>query len=274
MAKNILQALRAIVGNEQGFSIDDNRAINYRERFNSIAEEHNRELVAVALPESVDKLQAVMQLAVKEGLDVWHQPNAAGNGITLSQGQGAVIIVDTQKMNRILEVNPASAYALIEPGVSYKQLSDHLKKENIPLWIDSDRNPENSVAGSICRRQVGYTPYGEHFLMQCGMEVVLKNGELLRTGMGALPGNNTWQLFKYNFGPYIDGLFSQSDLAVASKIGLWLMPTPPNYFPFMVTLPELEDLGAVVEILRPLKIGSVIPNTVAISSAPSRGVPG
>lgn len=45
------------------------------------------------------------------------------------------------------------------------------------------------------------------------------------------------------------------------------MPAPPDYFPFMVTLPRLEDLDAVVEILRPLKMGSVIPNTVAISHA-------
>jgi hypothetical protein len=45
--------------------------------------------------------------------------------------------------------------------------------------------------------EVGYTPYGDHFMMHCGMEVVLPNGEVIRTGMGALPNNNTWQLFPY-----------------------------------------------------------------------------
>jgi 4-cresol dehydrogenase (hydroxylating) len=34
-------------------------------------------------------------------------------------------------------------------------------------------------------------------MMHCGMEVVLANGELIRTGMGGLPDNNTWQLFPY-----------------------------------------------------------------------------
>ena len=36
------------------------------------------------------------------------------------------------------------------------------------------------------------------------MEIVLLDGDLLRTGMGALEGSDTWQLFNYGFGPYPD----------------------------------------------------------------------
>lgn len=36
-------------------------------------------------------------------------------------------------------------------------------------------------------------------MMHCGMEVVLPTGKVVRTGMGALPDNNTWQLFQYGF---------------------------------------------------------------------------
>lgn len=71
------------------------------------------------------------------------------------------------------------------------------------------------------------------------MEVVLPNGELIRTGMGALPdpsrppsdgsrpdqapGNRAWQLFNYGFGPYNDGIFSQSNLGVVTKMGIWVI---------------------------------------------------
>lgn len=48
----------------------------------------------------------------------------------------------------------------------------------------------------------------------CGMEVVLPTGEIVRTGMGALPDNNTWQLFPYGFGPYHDGIFTQSNFGI------------------------------------------------------------
>lgn len=54
-----------------------------------------------------------------------------------------------------------------------------------------------SVVGNALDRGAGYTPYGEHFSMHCGMEVVLPNGEVIRTGMGALPESNTWQTFQY-----------------------------------------------------------------------------
>ena len=49
----------------------------------------------------------------------------------------------------------------------------------------------------------GYTMalYRNHFDAHCGMEVVLANGDVVRTGMGALPGAQTWQQFKYGVGP-------------------------------------------------------------------------
>jgi hypothetical protein len=61
------------------------------------------------------------------------------------------------------------------------------------------------------------------------MEVVLPDGTLLRTGMGALPGkegadNPTWESFQHAYGPAIDGIFSQSNFGIVTKMGFWLMP--------------------------------------------------
>ena len=103
-------------------------------------------------------------------------------------------------------------------------------------------------------------------MMQCGMEVVLPNGEVVRTGMGAMPGNNTWQLFKYGFGPYVDGMFSQSNFGIVTKMGIWLMPEPPGYRPYMITFQREEDIEQVVEIVRPLQARHVIQNAATIRS--------
>lgn len=81
----------------------------------------------------------------------------------------------------------------------------------------------------------------DHWMMHCGLEVILPTGELVRTGMGALPdgstaskdnqslrpdqqtGNKCWQLFNYGFGPYNDGIFTQSSLGIVVKMGIWVM---------------------------------------------------
>ena len=59
---------------------------------------------------------------------------------------------------------------------------------------------------------------------QCGMEVVLPNGEVMRTGMGAMPGNRAWHVYKRGLGPTPDQLFMQSNFGIVTKMGVWLMP--------------------------------------------------
>lgn len=111
---------------------------------------------------------------------------------------------------------------------------------------------------------VGYTPYGDHFMMHSGMEVVLPSGELIRTGMGAMPNNNTWQLFPYGFGPYHDGIFTQSNYGIVTKMGMWLMPDPGGYQAYMITFPRDDDLHQIMEIIRPLRIAMILQNVPSL----------
>lgn len=111
------------------------------------------------------------------------------------------------------------------------------------------------------------------------MEVVLPNGELIRTGMGAMPdpkassndgtvdehpGNRCWQLFNYGFGPYHDGIFSQSNYGVVVKMGMWLMPNPGGYQPYLITFEKDSDLPQIVEIIRQLRLAMVLQNVPSI----------
>ena len=110
-------------------------------------------------------------------------------------------------------------------------------------------------------------PYGDHWAMHSGLEVVMPTGEVVRTGMGALPGNNTWQTFPYGFGPYLDGLFSQSNLGIVTKMGMPLMPAAPDYESFMYTFDKEEDLAQCIEIIRPLRIAMILENVAQLRSA-------
>ena len=265
MAADFNKALAFIVGEKNVIPAAGDQAAPYHDLFGYIAN-RGTEIVSAVLPGSVEEVQAAVRLIRKKGLGLWSTPNTRGNGAVIARDDRPGLIIDLQRMNKILEVDATSACALVEPGVSYRQLYEYLTEKQIPLWIDCDRDPGNSIVGSICSRQMGYTPYGDHLMMQSGMEIVLGDGQLMRTGMGALPKSDTWQLFKYNFGPYWDGMFTQSDMMIVTKAGFWLMPQPSVYMPFMVTLPGHTDLNQAVELLRPLKINSVIPNTVAVTN--------
>jgi len=158
------------------------------------------------------------------------------------------------RMNRILEVNEKFGYVLLEPGVSYFQLYEHLQASGSGLMIDCPDLGWGSVVGNALDRGVGYTPYGDHFMWQTGLEVVLPEGDVLRTGMGGVPGSTTWQLFPYGFGPYPDGMFSQSNLGIVTKMGIALMQRPPGSMTFLITFENEADLGRIVDVMLPLRI--------------------
>lgn len=137
-------------------------------------------------------------------------------------------------------------------------------KKGLPLWIDTPDLGGGSVLGNAIDRGVGYTPYGDHFANHCGMEIVLPDGSLLRTGMGALPGKNgednpTWESFQHSYGPSIDGIFSQSNFGIVTKMGFWLMPATEHQS-YMITFPKEEQFGEIVDTIRPLALKRVLGN--------------
>lgn len=187
-----------------------------------------------------------------------------GSAAPVQRGQ---VILDLKKMNKIIKVDAEMCYALVEPGVTFQQLYDHINDNKLGLMLSF--SAPSAIAGPVGNtmdRGVGYTPYGEHFMMQCGMEVVLANGDVYRTGMGGVQGSNTWQIFKWGYGPTLDGMFTQSNYGITTKMGFWLMPKPPVFKPFEVIFENEEDIVEIVDILRPLRISGTIPNSVVIAN--------
>lgn len=95
---------------------------------------------AIALPGSVADVQELLRIANIFKTPVWPISGGQnhGYGIACAANPGTVII-DLKRMNKILEVNADLAYALVEPGVTYEQLYEHLKTNDIPAV---DRLPQ------------------------------------------------------------------------------------------------------------------------------------
>ena len=224
---------------------------------------------AVILARSVEQIQKILAVCNRYKVPVWTISTGKNMGYgSAAPAERGQVILDLKRMNKIIEVNADLCYALVEPGVTYQQLTDYIKEHNLPLWL-SCPSPSAIVGpvGNILDRGVGYTPYGEHFLFSCGMEVVLANGDVLRTGMGSIPNSNTWQVFKWGYGPYLDGIFTQSNFGIVTKLGFWLMPAPPVFKPFLIRYKDERDVAEIIDTIRPLRIANVIPNAIVVSHA-------
>ncbi len=158
---------------------------------------------------------------------------------------------------------------LVEPGVSYFDLYRAIQDQGLNLWIDCPDPGWGSVIGNALDYGGGYThgAYRNHFESHCGMEVVLASGEVMRTGMGALPGARTWQQNKAGYGPWLDGLFKQSSLGVVTKMGFWLYPAPEAYVSGVIGVPKKADINKLIDIVNYLE------NTVSIQGMPVLGCP-
>lgn len=84
-----------------------------------------------------------------------------------------------KRMNKVLDINPEDCTCLLEPGVSFYALHEAIQAKGYKhLWVDVPDLGGGSVVGNTLDRGVGYTPYGDHWAMHAGLEVVLPTGEV------------------------------------------------------------------------------------------------
>ena len=249
-----IAALVAALG-EEFVHIDPQLVALYDDEF-PVSDDLSFTASAVVFPETTEQVQEIVRIANRHLVPL----HAISTGKNLGYGgasprvAGSIVVHVGKRMNRVLEVNERFGYALIEPGVTYFDLYRALQDAGGTLWIDAPDLSWGSVVGNTLDRGVGYTPYGNHSAWKSGMEIVLPDGDLLRTGMGGMPGSNAWQLFAPSFGPQPDNLFEQSNFGIVTKMGVQLMGAPPAAETFQITFERAEDLAAIIDIMLPLRI--------------------
>jgi FAD/FMN-containing dehydrogenase len=251
-----LTAWRQAIGEEWVFTSDEDLAL-YRDAYSPFWGEPQERLAAGAIaPVTVEQVQVVVRIANQHRIPLY--PISTGRNLAYG-GSAPVysgsVVLDLKRMNRVLEVSERNAYALVEPGVSYFDLYEHIRKANLDVWIDPPDPGWGSVIGNALDGGGGWTasPFRDHFGSHCGMEVVLANGELVRTGMGALPHAKSWQHNRWGYGPWVDGLFRQSNFAVVTKMGFYLMPRPEALLMSTVTSMRDEDIVPMLDVLNRLE---------------------
>jgi 4-cresol dehydrogenase (hydroxylating) len=214
---------------------------------------------AVLQPDSVEQIQAILRIANEHRVPLWVTSQGRNNGYGGSSPRvRGSVVVNLRRMNRVLEINEELGYAVVEPGVSWFDLYEAITAGGHKLMVSCADLGWGSVIGNTLDHGCTYLPYGVDMGAQCGMEVVLPNGELMRTGMGAMPNNRSWNLYKRGLGPTPDQLFMQSNFGVVTKMGVWLMPFPETYMPFWVRAWRDDDVAPMLDTLRKLSLDGTI----------------
>jgi len=138
------------------------------------------------------------------------------------------VIVDLTEMRRIIEVNENEMYALIEPGVTFGDISAYLKEKHPSIRFGYPLSPPYTsvCANCICDGLANLSMrHGAMSEWVNGMEVVLPSGEVIVTGAGAV--SPVW--FGHAPIPDLDGLiFSwQGTTGIVTKMAVQLWPNLP-----------------------------------------------
>ena len=247
-----LEAFRAVVGSEHVLTGAD--ALEFRDPF-WYRDWTQYDASAVVQPATLEEVQAIVRLADEHRVPLWTTSQGRNNGYGGSSPrvQGSVVM-NLRRMNQVLEINEDLGYAVVEPGVNWTGLYQAITERGYRLMLTIPDLGWGSVLGNALDHGITYMPYGADFQAPCGLEVVLANGELLRTGMGAMPGNDSWHLYRRGLGPTLDPLFMQSNFGVVVKMGVWLMPWPETFAPVWLNARKETDLIPIIDTVRRLRL--------------------
>jgi 4-cresol dehydrogenase (hydroxylating) len=223
---------------------------------------------AILKPGSRQEVQECVRIANRHEVALYPISSGKnwGYGSSVPAGDHCALL-DLSRINRIVDFNEDLAYVTVEPGVTQRQLFEFLRERKSNLWMDATgASPDCSLIGNTMERGFGHTPYGDHFAFTCGFEVVLPTGEVIETGFGNLPGAKAAPVYRWGVGPVLDGLFTQSNLGIVTRMTLWLMPAPEYTQAFFFQCACEQDLAGVIDALRPLRLNGTLRSSVHIGN--------
>lgn len=174
----VLEALRAIVG-EENVLVDPDKVEPYGG--DAVKEKFPPE--AVVFPSTTGEMVAILKLANEHVFPV----TARGGGVGYTGGAVPVdggIVIGTDRMNRIIEINADDLYAVCQPGITTFTLQQEVEKHGVFFPPDPASYKDSYIGGNIAENAGGMrTPkYGNTKRYVLGLEVVTATGEVIRTG--------------------------------------------------------------------------------------------
>ncbi len=248
----VVRELAAIVG--ERFVITD------REKLEPYSHDEVAEVAYASLPEVVvrpgtaEEVAGIVQLANRRLIPV--TPRGAGSG--LSGGAVPVcggIVLATDRMNRILEVDEQNMMAVVEPGVVTNDINEQVSRLGL-FYAGYPMSLETCYIGGNVAENAGggkAIKYGVTERYVLGLQVVTPTGEIVELGGKRLKDVTGYNLVKLMVG-------SEGTLGVITRITLRLLPLPKAQVALLVPFPDVESAVAVVP--KVMTQGGTIPTAI------------
>ncbi|MFI8183050.1 FAD-binding protein [Actinacidiphila glaucinigra] len=194
----------------------------------------------VVLPRTVEQVRHVMRTAT--ALRVPVVPQGARTGLSgAANASDGCIVLSLTKMDRILEIDPVDRVAVVEPGVVNAALSRAVAERGLYYPPDPSSWEQCTIGGNIGTGSGGLccVKYGVTAEYVLGLEVVLADGRLLRTGRRTAKGVAGYDLTRLFVG-------SEGSLGIVVRAVLALKPAPPAQLALVAEFGSAEAACAAV----------------------------
>jgi glycolate oxidase len=231
----VLARLREIVGAEQVI-IDPEKVEPYAQ--DAVKEKFPPE--AVLLPRTAAEIAAILKLANEARFPV----TARGGGVGYSGGAVPIeggVVIGTDRMNQIKQINADDLYVITEPGVTTYTLQQLVEAQGLFYPPDPASYKESFIGGNIAENAGGIrsAKYGvtKHYVL--GLEVVTPMGEIIRTG-----GLTSKNVVGFDLTGLICG--SEGMLGIITEATLKLLPLPEATRTVRATFHTMREACACV----------------------------
>jgi 4-cresol dehydrogenase (hydroxylating) len=172
-----------------------------------------------------------------------------------SPPENDMAVINLSKMNKIIEFDNYHGVITIEPGVTYGQMANFLEERG-GKWITPVHGggPECSAMGNALERGYGLTPNMDHFGAVNSIEAILEDGSDYKSSLSEIGQEKLDKIFKYGVGPYLDGIFTQSNIGIVTKMTIRLARKPEYLEMFYFNIKNESDLEAAIEATKDLKV--------------------
>lgn len=174
--------------------------------------------LCVVVPRSKEQVAAIVRLAASHGAAVVPR----GGGMSYTRGYLAdapdIVMLDLAALDRIVAVDKDNLFVTVECGCSWSKLYDALAEQGLRLPVFGTMSGRNAtVGGGLSQGSIFYgsSRYGTSADMVLGLEVVLADGTIIRTGQAAT--GTAKPFFRY-YGPDLGGNFLGDGGALGVKV--------------------------------------------------------